>query len=137
MKNKERATKILFLDNDEHSFAIRQCIARALVDLPPVELFHASDATEALSMLEELTPDVIVLDEEVQEECDLLLDSLGSSHPPIVLQTEKNIKNTPALGAEITYLQKSESLEGMHKTLVLATSIGSKKGRNLATKGIQ
>jgi DNA-binding NarL/FixJ family response regulator len=121
-------TKILIVDHDEASFQVQQCIAKALANLPPVELYHARDATEALSMLDRLSPDVVVMDDEEPEEKDLLIDSLVSGHPPILLQTDENLP-TPQnfnLDGEITRIPKSESLEGIHQTLMLAVAIGVK-----------
>ena len=130
MVSSQSTTKILFVDNDEHSFAIRQCIARALVELPPIELLHASDATEALSILEEYCPDVIVLDGDISEECALLLDSLSGEHPPIVFQTESPKEALSIRDSEITYIKKNESLEGLHKTLLVATSLSGRHSKS-------
>ena len=96
MQEQFQATKILFIDNDEPAFEVRQCMAKVLGSLPPVKLFHAKDATEALSMLDELKPDVVVLDDEQGAEKD----------------------------QSVTYIPKSDSLEGIHDTLVLITAIG-------------
>lgn len=117
-------TKILFIDNDETAFEVRQCMAKVIAALPPVELFHANDATEGLAMLENLKPDVVILDNELQEERDLFLDSLTANHPPIVIQTE-----TPApkgSNKRYTYIPKSSSLEGIHQTLVVAANVATK-----------
>lgn len=117
-------TKILFIDNDEMAFQVRQCMVRVLNQLPPVELFHANDATEALALLENLKPDVIILDDELAEERDLFLDSLTPKHPPVVVQTESEAKK--AARKEVTYIEKNESLEGIHQTLLVATTLASK-----------
>lgn len=121
-------TKILFIENDEAVFQIRQCIARALISLPPVELYHARDATEALSMLESLSPHVIVIDGEETEEQELFIDSLSVQHPPIVVQTEQDAQERPRFMSdeEILCIEKNESLEGIHRTLTLAASLGEK-----------
>lgn len=127
-----RTTKILFVDNDETSFQVRQCMARVLNSLPPIELFHARDATEALAMLNQLKPDVIVLDDETPAERDLLMDSLPGNHPPIVLRSETRLP-TPEkfrLDEPVTYIPKNESLDGIHQTLILVTAIGI-KGTNV------
>ena len=125
MKSKDVATKILFLDDDEISFEFRKCMAKVLSSIPPVELFHASDATEALGLLESLHPDVIVLNEDLAEENALFLDSLTQDHPPIVVQTDKEQKK--ALDESITYIKRNETIEGIHQTLVVATTICKKK----------
>ena len=69
-------TKILFVDSDEAAFHFRKCMVKVIAELPPVELFHATDATEALMLIDRLKPHVIVLDNESIEERELLLDSL-------------------------------------------------------------
>ena len=121
-----RTTKILFVESDETSFQVRQCMARAISALPPVELFHARDATEALSMLEQLKPDVVVFDDDVPAERELFIDSLAPNHPPVVMRTESEIPPDKkfSLDKPITYIPKIESLDGIHQTLVLATALG-------------
>ena len=131
-----RTTKILFVDNDETSFQVRQCMAKVLNALPPVELFHARDATEALSMLDQLKPDVIVLDDDTPAERDLFIDSMQGNHPPIVLRCESRevLPKDFSLEKKITYIPKSESLDGIHQTLMLVTAIGV-KATNLKQSG--
>lgn len=123
-----RTTKILFVDNDETSFQVRQCMARVLDALPPVELFHARDATEALQLLEQLKPDVIVLDDDTPAERDLFMDSMVGNHPPIVVRSESReiLPKDFSLEKRVTYIPKSESLDGIHQTLLLVTAIGVK-----------
>lgn len=121
-------TKILVIDSDETAFQVHQCVARALAGLPPIELFHARDATEALAMLERLCPDVILLDDGEKEEKELFMDNLALNHPPVVLQTD-SVKVQPSefsLDKHVTYIPRSESLEGIHQTLLLAAAIGTK-----------
>ncbi len=118
-------TKILFIDDDEMSFQIRKCIAKALAALPEVELFQAHDATEGLQMIEHIKPDVVVIDHEEIEEQDLFIDSLTSSHPPVVLQTESG-RSEKAAAKKITCIPKSDSLESIHQTLLIATAIATK-----------
>ena len=117
-------TKILFLDNDETAFQFRKCMAKVLGQLPPMELFHAGDATEALHLMEQLRPDVVVIDNEVPEERDLFLDSLPGAHPPVVVQSDTEQK----ANGNITYIRKSETLEGIHETLIVATAIATRDG---------
>lgn len=128
MQAEESLTRILIVDNNERMFEVRQCIARALTELPPIELFHARDATEALALLDSLAPDVVVLDSEEPGERDLFMDSLSSDHPPIVLCTESQSEDsiTMEIDREVTYIPKSETLEGFHQTLKLAAAIGMK-----------
>lgn len=122
------STKILIIEHDEAAFQILQCIARALVSLPPVELFHARDASEALAMLEALDPDVIVIDGQETEEKELLIDSLSVDHPPIIVQTDAEDDETEiqVLDEEITIVPRGESLEGIHQTLKVAAALGEK-----------
>lgn len=120
-------TKILFIDNDEMAFQVRQCIAKVLAQLPPVQLFHASDATEGLQLLENVKPDVVILDDEISEERDLFLDSLTAAHPPVLVQIEgRTPSEAPRHTTKVTYIEKNESLEGIHQTLMFATNVASR-----------
>lgn len=125
---KSRTTKILFVDNDETSFEVRQCMAKVLNALPPIELFHARDASEALALLDQLKPDVVVLDDDTPAERDLFMDSLAGNHPPIVVRSETReiLPKDFSLEKRVTYIPKSESLDGIHQTLMLVTAIGVK-----------
>ncbi|MCC6932475.1 MAG: response regulator transcription factor [Deltaproteobacteria bacterium] len=129
MSTKE-VTRILFIDDDETSFQFRKCMVQVLQQIPPVELFHAQDATEGLSLLEKIKPNVVVLDENLCEECDLFLDSLSKNHPPIVMQTE-NRKNKSKHSFrqyhDISYIKKNESLAGIHETLMVVTDIAHRR----------
>lgn len=126
MSSDKAKTKILFIDDDEHSFAIKQCIANALMELPPVELYHANDATEALTILDRESLDVIVLDDNLRGELELLIDSLNYKHPAILCQTNEEIESKSVYDDDVTFIEKNESLEGLHKTLLIATSVRSK-----------
>lgn len=132
-------TKILFVEEDERSFEVRQCVARVLQALPPVLLFHAKDATEALNLLDQIKPDVIVLDGEVQEEKELFIDSLHGAHPPVVVRTDNegnsSVKNF-SLEKQVNYIPKNESLEGIHQTLLLAAAIGHRNSLATPSKNI-
>lgn len=78
-------------------------------------------------MLENVKPDVIVIDDELNEEKDLFIDSLVGSHPPIVIQTlEGAPKFSGSLNASITRIPKGESLDGIRQILMLATTIAGK-----------
>ena len=129
-------TKILIVDSDDAAFEIRQCIAQTLKQLPPVELFHARDATEALNMLERLEPDVIVLDDAEPGESDLFIDSLSGSHPPIVLCGDAVGGSSVEVDQEITYLPKSETLEEFHTALVTAATLGLRSHSNKSGKSL-
>ena len=130
LESEGNPTKILVIDSDEAAFQVRQCVAKALAGLPPLELFHARDATEALAMMERLSPDVVILDDAEAEERELFMDSLSLNHPPIVLQTDDPEEiGTPAqftIDKQVTYIPRNESLEGIHQTLLLAAAIGVK-----------
>lgn len=133
MASAKSITKILFIDSDEVSFQFRKCMATVLQQLPPMELFHASDATEGLSILENIQPDVVVLDDEILDECHLFLDSLQESHPPVILQTDARTKSsTEQFGSVfVTYLPKDESLAGVHETLKFVTSMATHSGPSM------
>lgn len=125
---KELVTKILFIDSDETSFQVRRCMANVLHELPPVELFHAHDATEALAMMEDVKPDVVVIDDEAPEERNLFLDSLPGDHPPILLQTDLPGNSKPVLPTKrVTCVPRNQSLAGIHQTLLMASALGAKK----------
>lgn len=124
-------TKILFIDSDENSFEFRKCMASVLTTLPPVELYHALDATEALGLLEAIAPDVVVIDGDFSEEAELFLDSLSSNHPPIVLQTNASVIGRLRVEEElITRIEKNESVDGIHRMLKIASDIGLKSIEN-------
>ncbi len=134
ISNQSLPTRILIVNHDEACFQVQQCILKALRDLPPVELYHAHDATEALSMLDRLSPNVIVMDDEEPAEKELIIDSLTCNHPPILLQSEdeKPASEMSSRNGPITRIPKNESLEGLHQTLLLAVALGA---RHLVGKG--
>ena len=121
-------TKILIIDENEILFEIKQCVARALEGLPPIELLHARDAADALLLIDSIAPDVIIISDENTEDNNLLIDSLSHSHPPIVLQTSEDFDTLEPITSnrEIAYIEKSESIEGIQKILTLAAALGSR-----------
>lgn len=127
-----RTTKILFVESDDMSFQVRQCIAKVIEALSTVELFHAHDATEALSMLDQVKPDVVVFEDEHTGETELFIDSLSPNHPPVVMRTDDATPSEKpfSLDKPITYIPKVESLDGIHETLVLATALGNRGSAN-------
>lgn len=131
-------TKVLFIDNDVTSFEFRKCMVKALDRIPPIELFHAKDATEGLEMLEKFNPDVVVVDDELVEERDLFIESLNPIHPAIVLHTERPqvppTRSSSFHGIDVTYLSKDESLAGLHDTLMKLTNIAGKIARMTETE---
>lgn len=118
-------TKILFIENDERTFQIRQCIARAL-SLGDVDLFHATDATDGLELIEELQPDVIVIDEEPGDECAMFLENVPAKHPPILVQSSNGGKGP--LKRDVLYVPRCESLAALHETLITATRLARERG---------
>ncbi len=125
MERKSTQTKILLLDDSEASFQIWQCIARALDGLPPLEMIHAIDATEALQKIEQAKPDVVVvnLDDELVEEKQVFMDSLFGHHPPIVVPNDpQNSRSSD----KVIYVNSGESLDGIHKTLLAATAAATR-----------
>jgi chemotaxis response regulator CheB len=122
--SEERVTKILFMDNDEMSFAVRQCIARAILSLPPIELFHVTKASEAIDALEAICPDVIVIDDSCLEEFELLRDNASINYPPILLQSNKpSIHQAIGNDLRVNCIEKSASIDGLRRTLVAATDM--------------
>lgn len=117
-------TKILFMDSDEMAFAIRQCIARAITSLPPVELFHVTRASDALDALESICPDVLVIDDSCLTEFEILLENYQYDHPPILLQSDNPTTQIDKLSdIKINYIEKSASLDGLRRTIVAATDL--------------
>ena len=127
MSKSTPATKILFVDENEASFQIWECIARALEGLPPLEFIHAIDASDGLQKLESSQPDVVVLNiEEQPEEARAFVDSLYGNHPPIVVHALNKSSFSKGHG-ELIFVDKSGSLDGMHKTLMIATAAAQRK----------
>ena len=114
-------TKILFVDSDESSFEFHKSLVETHKNLPNVELFHAADATEALYLLDQIQPDVVVLDDESREENELFLDSMAINHPQIVIQSESKLKSNR--DEKITWVKKSESLSGIENIILLANNL--------------
>jgi DNA-binding NarL/FixJ family response regulator len=109
-------TKILFIEEDQTSFEIRRCIARVLEGIQPLELYHAKDATEALELLDEVKPDVVVIEHEESAEQDLFLDSLKKSHPPVIAKEQCSRPG-------VNYVERDGSLESIHNLLRRATEL--------------
>ena len=120
--------KILFVEEDELSFEFKKCIAQALHNIKrthedAIEMFYAQDATEGLRILEKEKPDVVVLDDNLYEECELFLESLSPQHPPIVLQVDGKQKTNIGKLSNISCIQRDDSLESFNSVLAVATSI--------------
>ena len=121
-------TKILFIYEDEASFQIWKCMANVIEQLPPVELFLALDATEGLNMIDHVKPDVIVLDNDMADERDMFLDNISVDHPPILIQTDSTSRNQQMVnGKQVVYVEKNGTLEGIHKTLLVATTVAKQQ----------
>jgi len=127
MKGKEASpsapTKILFVDSDDALMQVWQCIAFALDGIPPVEFFHASDATDGLSMVEKCRPDVIILnlDDDLSEERDVFMESLYGQHPPVIVPTDEEQSETRK-DEKVIYVTRGGTLDGIHRALLVATS---------------
>ena len=116
-------TKILFVDSDDALMQVWQCIAFALDGIPPVEFFHATDATDGLSMVEKCRPDVIILnlDEDLSEERDVFMESLYGQHPPVIVPTDEEY-SAQKKDDKVIYVTRGGTLDGIHKALLVATS---------------
>lgn len=115
-------TKILFIEEDETAFEIRRCIAAVLEGIQPVELFQAKDASEALELLDEVCPDVVIIEHEDKAERELFLDGLSGEHPPVLIDCAKPEKNPRK---KVSYVRKDPSLEGIHQLLKTATTMAA------------
>lgn len=126
MSREQTPTRILIVDHDELSFEFFRTVATRLEELPPVELFHARDATEALALLESIAPDVVIMDDEQPEESELLIDSLAAAHPPVVYCAENLAQATRSVShaEQVTCIERTESLEGVHQRLRVAAALG-------------
>ncbi|MCC6221172.1 MAG: hypothetical protein IT291_08040 [Deltaproteobacteria bacterium] len=120
MDDSSNITRILFVDKDERSFQIWQCIAAAIQNLPPIELIHASNASHGLLMIGQIKPDCIVLNfgDEDHSELDTFLKNLLETHPPIIVQAEEEFFDTRR--ENVFFVEQSGSLESIHKTLLAA-----------------
>lgn len=117
--------RILLIDEDDASYHFHCCMARVLSELPPVEVFHAHDASEALGMLDKVSPDVLLLSHDSKEEKTLLLELLKGNHPPVVVSSDDApMSLTLAKRAQVTMLPACETLEDIKNVLTLATSLG-------------
>ena len=121
-------TKILFVEEDELAFEFKKCIATALHNIKRAnegafEMYYAQDATEGLRILEKENPDVVVLDDNINEECELFLESLSSQHPPIVLQIDGKQKTRTGKLENLSCMQKDDSLDSINSVLAVATKM--------------
>lgn len=129
-------TRLLFVDADEMSFQVWQCMANVLDSLPPFEFYYAADATEALEVLEQIKPDVVVVnfsDEEAAER-EVFLESLYGAHPPVVVTTDE-LERALEEDRQSIYRIGCGSLDGIHKTLVAAASLASRALVGVSTPG--
>ncbi len=126
MENNNK-TKILFVETDEVSFQFRKCMAQVIASLPPFELVHAKDATEALELIDRDGADVLVVDDELSDELSLIIDSLGNSNIPILLQSDVESLENYDRKLNITVIPKEESIDHFHRTLLAATEVNLDK----------
>ncbi len=124
-------TKILFVEEDKLTFEFKKCIAKALSCQEELELLYAQDATEGLRILETERPDVVVLDDEISEECELFIESLSPIHPPVILQINGKQKTQTYKHDALEYIKKDESLAGIHTILTNAKNIAQKTQQTL------
>jgi len=123
---KNSCTKILVVSEDESSFQLQRCVAIALGKGNSIDMIYAKDASEALSIIESESPDVILFNGEETEEADLLFESLSYNHPPVVFQTDEDLKLPKTDDSSVTFIPQDETLEGIHETLQLLMTIGEK-----------
>jgi hypothetical protein len=128
MDDFKQNTKILVIDNDYTSFQVHECIAKALGTLKHVEMVHAADVTEALRVMDKVNPDAILVSEEDSDEQSLLLDSVGTLHPPILLQTNNKVHfdKKQSLEQDVMYVPFYDTLEGIHQLITLLVAMGEK-----------
>ena len=98
-------------------------MAQVIASLPPFELVHAKDATEALELIDKDGADVLVVDDELSDELSLIIDSLGNSNMPILLQSNGEASEPFSSRLNITVIPKEESIDHFHRTLLAATEI--------------
>ena len=116
-------TQVLVVDHDEASFQVRKCIASVSSGLCSLELIYARDASEALILIERNKPDVILFNaDENVEEFELLIESLETEHPPIILQGDFEQLKLPKTES-IKRIPNDESIDAIHQTLMLVDSI--------------
>lgn len=121
----ENKTRVLVVDHDEASFQVRKCIASVSSGLCSLELIYAKDASEALMIIDRKIPDVILFNaDENVEEFELLIESLDSEHPPIVLQGDFDQLQLPKTES-IKRIPNDESIDSIHETLMLVGSIAN------------
>ncbi len=134
----QNATKILVIEGDQANFQVRKCIAQALGLLPTINLLHAKDVVEGLKIIEQTKLDAIIYSEEDLFDREFLLESLGTTHPPLVLQTEDSefFKTKQTLEQNIMYVPIYDTLEGMHQVLMLAASLGKRVGSSTRTQEV-
>lgn len=121
-------TKLLFIDEDEGSFEVWQSLAQVLSTLPPLQFYHACDATDALAMIDTICPDVVVLnlDDDLEAERSVFVDSMYGDFPPVVVPLEDEMQFT-AENDKMIFLENCSSIEGIHKTLLAAVSAAKSK----------
>ncbi len=118
-------TRVLVVDHDEASFQVRKCIASVSSGLCSLELIYARDASEALMIIDRKTPDVILFNaDESVEEFELLIESLDSKHPPIVLQGDFDQLQLPKTES-IKRIPNDESIDAIHETLMLVGAMAN------------
>lgn len=120
--------KILIVDQDETAFQVRKCIASVSFGLTGIELLYARDASEAIAMIEKKSPDAILFStDQDSEEAELLIDSLSSNHPPILIQGDENIEKLYIPEPDrIKKIPNDDSIDSIHETLKMLTALAEK-----------
>ena len=120
-------TKIIFIEPCEAAFQFRKCMAQVMQSLPPIEMAHAKDASSALDIIEEEGADVIVVNDDLQDELEVILDSIDNKEFPVLVQSDvqESFEANKILYIErknIKVIPKEETLDHLHKTLIAATN---------------
>ncbi len=129
MQSEKTVTKIVFVESDEVSFQFRKCMATVIQSLPSLELYLATNAEEALKLIEDNKADVLVVDDELTDDLQLIIDNNSLGNIPIILQTDEGEAKLEVFPeSTITILPHEESLEEIHSLLKIAHSLGSTAG---------
>ena len=121
-------SRILIVDHDETAFQVRKCIAAVSAGLSGIELLYARDASEALAIIEKKQPHAVLFStDENNDEAELLIDSLSSGHPPIVIQGDQSLDNLHIPEPDhIKKIPNDDSLDSIHATLRLLNSLAER-----------
>ena len=122
--------RVLFVEEDIAAFQILECLVKVLQNIHPIELFHASDASDALSRFSKIHPHVIVMNNESYEDIELLKDNIINENASLVLFRnidEQDNNKKQKSDTNIVFLPRSETLEEIHNNLIILSSLATKK----------